>query len=251
MIRRHPRAWACLFVYGAVLLEIALIEPFSSVTRALILGFVAVAFTTCLGWLIHETSGSRRWGNGRLGEEATHEAVITWRRRSTDWQVVKGLPQLVDGDIGHVLVGPGGVYAIESTWTPDSCELDHGAIVGLPGREPVAQAQESARSIQQLLLDCPEHLDVTVHPVVVVWGPGGLHLDEGWAEVDGTLICVGSRDAAWLQHIEGTVLDRRSVDRITDVLANRGRRKGDRKNSRVEPPAQAVAVPCHATMVQL
>jgi hypothetical protein len=29
-----------------------------------------------------------------------------------------------EGEIGHVLVGPGGVYAIESTWTPDDCELD-------------------------------------------------------------------------------------------------------------------------------
>jgi len=240
MIRRHPRAWACLFVYGAILIEVALIEPFSSSIRALILGCLAVAFLTCLGWLIHETSGSRRWGNGKLGEEATNEAVITWRRRSTDWQVVKRLPQLADGDVGHVLVGPGGVYAIESTWTPDDCELDRGAIVGMQGREPVAQAQESARSIQQLLLDCPEHLDVTVHPVVVVWGPGGLHLDEGWAEVDGTLICEGGRDAEWLHHIEGTELDRRSVDRITDVLANRGRRKGDRAASRVKPPVQAL-----------
>jgi len=240
LIRRHPRAWACLFVYGAILFEVALIEPFSSAARALFLGCLAVAFLTCIGRLIHETSGSRRWGNGKLGEETTNEAVITWRRRSTDWQVVKGLPQLAGGDIGHILVGPGGVFAIESTWTPNNCELDHGAVVGLQGREPVAQAQESARSIRQILLDCPEHLDVTVHSVVVVWGPGSLHLDDGWAEVDGTLICEGGKDEAWLKRIEGTELDRRSVDRITDVLASQGRRKTDRSDPRAEHPVRAL-----------
>jgi len=240
LIRRHPRAWACLFVYGAILFEVALIEPYSFASRVLILSFLVVAVLTCIGWLIHETSGSRRWGNDRLGEEATDEAVITWRRRSTDWQVVKGLPQLSDGDVGHVLVGPGGVYAIESTWTPDNCALDHGVIVGLEGREPVAQAQERARSIRQILLDCPEHLDVTVHPVVVVWGPGSLHLDDGWTEVDGTLICEGGKDEAWLKRIEGTELDRRSVNRITDVLANQGRRKTDRPDSQGGQPVQAL-----------
>jgi hypothetical protein len=239
-MQRHPRAWACLFVYGAILFEVSLIEPFSSATRALMLGFLAVSLLTCLGWLIHQTSGPRRWGNDKFGQEATNEAVITWRRRSTDWQVIKGIPDEDERNTGHVLVGPGGVYAIESTWTPNTCELDHGAIVGLAGREPVAQAQESARSIQQLLLDCPEHLDVTVHPVVVVWGPRGLRLSEGWEEVDGTLICQGDKDASWLQHIEGTELDRRSVDRITDALAIRGRRMTDRVNRQADVPVDAI-----------
>jgi len=246
MIRRHPRAWACLFVYSGILLEVALIGPFSSSTRALILVFVAVVLLACVGWLIHETSGSRRWGNGRLGEEATDEAVITWRRRSTDWQVVRGLPHVGEGDIGHVLVGPGGVYAIQSTWTPEACELDHGAIVGLHGREPVAQAQESARSVQQLLRDSPDHLDVTVHPVVVVWGPGGPHLDDGWAEVDGTLVCRGGKDTAWLEHMEGTELDRRSVERITDVLADQGRRTTDQRRRRADRPGPGAERPARA-----
>jgi hypothetical protein len=234
VIRRHPRAWACLVVYGGILVEVALIGPFSTTTRALLLGYLAVSILACVGWLVHETSGSRRWGNTRLGEEATHEAVVTWRRRSTDWQVVRGIPHEGDSDTGHVLVGPGGVYAIESTWTPDEFELDHGAVVGLHGREPVAQAQASARSVQQLLRDSPEHLDVTVHPVVVVWGPGGPHLDDGWTDVDGTLVCRGARDAAWLEHMEGTELDRRSVDRITDVLANQGRRSTDHRRRRTD-----------------
>ena len=240
MIRLHPRAWACLFVYGAILFEVALIEPYSTAIRLLMLGYLALSILTSVGWLIYETSVSHRNGNTRLGQEATNEAVITWRRRSTDWNVVKGLANVGDLNVGHVLVGPGGVYAIKSTWTPHNCDLHQGAIVGLHGREPVAQAQESARSIQQLLLDSPEHLVVTVHPVVVVWGPGGLHLDDGWTDVNGTLICEGGKGATWLEHIEGTELDRRSVDRITEVLANQGRRKTDRSDSRIEPSAQAL-----------
>jgi len=235
VIRRHPRAWACMVVYGVILAEVALIEPFAPSTRAVILGYLTVSILTCVGWLVHETSGSRRWGTGRLGEEATDEAVVTWRRRSTDWQVVRGLSGADQGDIGHVLIGPGGVYAIESTWTPDACELDQGALVGLHGPEPVAHAQESARSVQQLLRDSPEHLDVVVHPVVVVWGPGGPDLDDGWTDVDGTLVCRGGRDTAWLEHMEGTELDRRSVDRITDVLADQGRRVTDQRRRRTDP----------------
>lgn len=234
VVRRHPLAWACLVVYGMILLEVALIEPFAPVTRAVILGCLTASIFTCIGWLVHETSGSRRWGAERLGEEATDEAVITWRRRCTDWQVIRGVTGADDGDIGHVLVGPGGVYAIESTWTPNACELNHGTLAGLRGPEPVAHARESARSVQQLLRDSPEHLDVVVHPVVVVWGPGGPDLDNGWTDVDGTLVFRGGRDTAWLEHMEGTELDRRSVDRIADVLAVQGRRVTDQRRRRAD-----------------
>ena len=246
VIRRHPLAWACLVVYGGILLEVALFGPFSTGTRALLLGFLVASVLTCIGWLVHQTSGSRRWGTGRLGEVATDEAVVTWRRRSTDWQVVRGVPHSDEADIGHVLVGPGGVYAIESTWTHDECAIDHGAIVGLHGREPVAQAQESARSIQQLLHDSPDHLDVVVHPVVVVWGPGGPHLEDGWADVDGTLVCSGGSGTAWLEHMEGTELDRRSVERITDVLANKGRRATDQRRRRTDRPTPREQRPARA-----
>jgi hypothetical protein len=44
----------------------------------------------------------------------------------------------------------------------------------------------------------PQRIEFTVRPVVVLWGSGAPHLDHGWVEVDGVLICEGRNEKSWL-----------------------------------------------------
>lgn len=82
------------------------------------------------------------------------------------WHVVDGI-SFAFHDVDHVLVGPGGVYAIETKYTDSRVDLTTRS-----GAERAnwwaAQAIESARSIRLLLPNDFRILDV--YPGVLVWG---------------------------------------------------------------------------------
>ena len=105
-------------------------------------------------------------------EEATAKAAAGWRQRRKGWRLTNGLYLAGHGDIDHILVGPGGVFVIESKWTTNRCRIEFGEIVGLLGRVPVAQASDGALKVERLLRHGPQRFDLTVKPVVVIWGPG-------------------------------------------------------------------------------
>ena len=122
-IRKNALVWVCLILIAVILTEVLLVEPIPATFRAFLLGFLAASTLACFGWMVFVMSGSYSRSMGKLGEEATAEAVTSWRRRGRDggsWTTYLA----THGDIDHVLVGPGGVYAIESKWTC-GCQEPH------------------------------------------------------------------------------------------------------------------------------
>ncbi len=166
---------------------------------------------------------------GKVGEEATADAVAGWRRRRKGWRLINGIYLAGHGDIDHVLVGPGGVFVIESKWTSNNCRIERGEIVGLLGRVPVAQASDGALKVERLLRHGPQRFDVIVKPVVVIWGPGSPRLEGGSTEVDEVLICEGRRHADWIRRLAGSMLASPEIGAITSILEERVTRQ-------VEPP---------------
>lgn len=229
-IRTNALAWMCLILLAVILTEAIVVVPIPLTFRAFLLGFLAASTLACFGWMVFVMSGSYGRSVGKLGEEATAEAVTCWRRRRKGWRIVNGLYLATHGDIDHVLVGPGGVFAIESKWTANDCEIKNGAVVGTLGREPVSQARVGARKIEGMLRSPPQRLEVKVTPVVVMWGPGGLRLDRGCEEVGGVLVCEGRREKLWLSQLSGSQLDDSTIERVTEVLASQLARQVDQTN---------------------
>jgi len=229
-IRKNAIVWVCLILFAVILTEAIVVVPIPVTFGAFLLGFLAASTLACFGWMVFVTSGSYGRSMGKLGEEATAEAVTSWRRRRKGWRIVNGLYLATHGDIDHVLVGPGGVFAIESKWTTNDCEIKDVAVIGILGREPVYQARVGARKIEGMLRSPPQRLVVKVTPVVVVWGPGGLRLDRGWQEVGGVLVCDGRREKLWLPQLGGSQRDEVTIERVTEVLASQLSRQVDQSN---------------------
>jgi len=226
-VRKNVTAWVCLILFGIIFAEVISFLPWPTWLQAFLLGFVTASVLACLAWMVHVLSGAHGWTLGKLGEEATAEAVSSRKQRGKGWRLINGLYLARHGDIDHILVGPGGVFAIESKWTSNPCRVEQGSIVGLLGREPVAQARDGARKMERLLRHGPQQFDVAVQPVVVLWGPGGLRLDQGWTTVDGVLVCEGRRQRSWLRQLDGLVLDQPMVEKIQGALVGQVTRQVD------------------------
>ena len=150
-IRNNAMAWLCLVLIAVILGELIRFEPGPASFRAFLLGFLVAAAASTFAGMVFIMSGSYGHSMGRLGEEATAESVTSLRRRLSGWRIVNGLSLARHGDVDHVLIGPGGVFVIESKWTTADCEIVSGKIVGLFGREPIAQTRRGARTVEKML----------------------------------------------------------------------------------------------------
>jgi hypothetical protein len=181
--------------------------------------------------MVYVLSNTYGWSMGKLGEEATAEALSGFCQRRSGWQIVNGLLFAGHGNVDHVLVSPGGVFAIESKWTSRPCHIEKGRVAGPMGREPVSQAPDGARKVGRMLRYGPQFFEGAVRPVVVLWGSGAPHLDNGWVVVDGVLICEGRREESWLPKLDGSVHDRSTVERVKEVLEDQLSRQVDKPKS--------------------
>ena len=170
-IRENWTAWAEMLGLTAILAALIEFAPISQSLRNFLLGFLVAAALCTFAVLVYVMSGSYGPSVGRLGEEATVEAVTSRQRRRMGWQVINGIYLAGHGDLDHVLVGPGGAFVVESKWTTGNCSIRDGAVIGLVGREPIDQAREGARKLERYLRYGPQRFEIDVRPVVVMWGP--------------------------------------------------------------------------------
>jgi Nuclease-related domain len=165
---------------------------------------------------------------GVLGEQATAEVLQSRRMRRDGWHVVHGLPFAGHGDVDHVLVGPGGVYAIESKWT----NRDWTVVPRSPRlADALAQARLSARRIESTAR--VHHLGhVKVHPVVMWWGKGAPAICGGHAMIDDVIVVDGHQADQWVSGPRTDYLDPSAVDAVADAL----RFELDRRREPMSPP---------------
>ncbi len=172
-----------------------------------------------LAWVLQDLRTIRGRSPDELAERATAHAVAGWGRRQEGWRLVNGVYIAGHGTIDHVLIGPGGVFVIESKWTSNACRIELGEIVGLLGRVPVAQAGDGAAKVEKLLRSAAWQFDVDVRPVLVIWGPGGVRIDRGSTDIDGVMVCEGSRHRDWVRQLECPIrLNPPSVDAIAQAV---------------------------------
>ncbi len=188
-------------------------------------GFLSASFLGLGFWFLYVLSGIHNRWLGLLAEEATIDAVSGWKSRLEGWDLVQGLYFKGHGDVDHVLVGPGGVFAIESKWTSLSWSVTADRIVGPPGRDPLTQALDGAKKVELMLRHGKDKFDIVVHPVVVLWGPGAPTIEEGWTEASGVLVVEGRSGRLWLEQLRRADLSRPVVEAMAGQLRTQSHRQ--------------------------
>lgn len=124
-----------------------------------------------------------------VGAEAERWTTIQLRKLpSRSWAVIDDV-RFDDGNVDHVVIGPGQIYAVETKWTQDS---------GREGkwlRPAGSQVEHRAGRIRRLLKS--QGLDREVVPVLVVWGGGDEPFLGRQTRCGDTRVVAGDEAAEW------------------------------------------------------
>jgi hypothetical protein len=224
----NARVLVVLAVVAGVLCAVELLLPAPLWWRSYLLGFFTASLLGVGIWALDLFSGTHNLRLGMMGEQATAEAVLGWRQRREGWKLVNGLFFGGHGDVDHLLIGPGGVYVLESKWTNVPWRLVDEGIVGPVGRDPITQAQEGARKVESMLRYGRDRFEVDVHPVVVLWGPGAPVIEGGWSAVGDVKVFEGRQAKNWKPQLNRDALSDEVVCSITNVLEAELSRRVDR-----------------------
>lgn len=149
-------------------------------------GGVSVGLLWAVWWFL-SLDGAQFVRSGAWAEEWSSEAL---RRTQPDSVVSDDFP-FDRGNLDHVVVGAGGVYAVETKWRTRW----KGRTVDLKTlRVERAQATSQAEELQAILLSLGHA--VIVRPVIVAWGPG-IPTDEPAVQFGRVPIFVGHRWREW------------------------------------------------------
>ncbi|MFJ9728576.1 nuclease-related domain-containing protein [Streptomyces sp. NPDC101209] len=121
---------------------------------------------------------SSQWDSWYVGLEGERRVGRELQRLSASgWKVLHGVPKANGGDIDHLLIGPGGVFTINtkhhqnaSVWVGDTMAKVNG---GQPVPYAVASQAEAAYAQEVLERHCG--FAVPVEPVLVFVGVASLH----------------------------------------------------------------------------
>jgi hypothetical protein len=185
-LRRN--AWR--FAGGALFLAVSTIFVGCLLDSTFVWGAVAGAYIVgvplLIGTLVVSATGTAFRSMGADAERWTASALR--RARPRGWRLVNDV-SLGHGNIDHVLVGPGGVIAVETKWTAASADTRYGRDFW---DRAVAQIQSNARSLR--LWANLRTIGAQVHAVLVVWGPGSRDLpNDEWFATDSGVVVVSGR----------------------------------------------------------
>ena len=218
--RTAARNWPIFpFVVAVTALYVGFLalEPTTSWWRGFCTGVFVGAAAVAVVWLIQLFSGSQNALFGTLGEQATAEILRSRRMKRRGWRVVNGLEFAGHGDVDHTLVGPSGVFAVESKWTNQSWRIGQDARCESIERALV-QARLGARKIKSALRAHHVLEEHAICPVVVIWGPGAPEILGGFIEIDGVVVAEGAKLRTWTDSLRGRVLDGSGIADACDAL---------------------------------
>lgn len=207
------QVWKYIAVFLAfcatVLIATAQVMP-SDFARGLLLGGGLVAVSCGLWQWVVQATGTAPTMMGDLGEQRTASELRKLRRRG--WRLVNHLT-LRNRDIDHVLVGPGGLLAIETKWSAQRWRWS-------PPDEHLVEAARTAQANAhdlQLWHELKSLGVADVRPVVFVWQGAGIEIPRD-AVVAGTRIVTGRSAKQWRVELGDGVLTPEQVQTAWHAL---------------------------------
>jgi hypothetical protein len=218
------RGWRLLLsLYAGLALSVAwpallLQSPF---LQGLAVGLALAGAAGAVAALVIIQTGTGPTMAGELAEQWTVDELrdlLQHGYRLVNHVVIDGR-----GDADHVLVGPAGVFVLETKWSATPYRSDDTRLA-----DTVARLERRAHNTWLQF----KRLGVeTVTPVLVLWGPAARHLAEGTgaARSRHTVILAGRHLRRWMLGRPAGRLDAGTVQRVHDELAVLARRTDERE----------------------
>jgi hypothetical protein len=203
---RRWRDYVGLVCVLAIVVAALLVVPVMPM-RQLFIGFAVGAIAMAV---VFSAARFDDWQvRGYLAETLSLESL----RKVPNWLIVDNLP--FDGvDVDHVVVTPSGVLAVESK--------HHNAVSAATARRDLDDARRAARKIR-LFLGPKGHAQVTITPVLMIWGPGKPALPQGVRLVDGVYLVDPDRPELWSYQFAAPLLAPAQRVQIHETLADYAR----------------------------
>lgn len=203
-IRRNWRPVTVL-VSATVVPGIAVAAFLPPPVAGFLLGVLLTSVGAAVWFLAVQATGTAPTMAGDTAEQWTAQELRRLRRKG--WRLVNRVA-LKHKDIDHVLIGPGGAYAIETKWTATAWRLD-------PSDDRIRRAAAQASDNAQDLRRWQEFksLGVSVEPVVFLWGAGLADVVTGQSvwRLHGVDVVIGARAKDWREQLGA---DRLNADQV-------------------------------------
>ncbi len=201
-------AWPAIFLPNAFL-------------QGLTVGLAVAGAAGAIASLVIIQTGTGPTMAGELAEQWTVEELkdlLEHGHRLVNHVVIDGR-----GDADHVLVGPAGLFVLETKWSATPYRSNDPRLSSTVARLE-RRAENTRLQFKRLGVE-------TVTPVLVLWGPAARHLAEGTgaARSGRTLILTGRHLRRWMLGRPAGQLDPSTVQRVHDELAVLARRTDDRE----------------------
>lgn len=171
-----------------------------------------------------------RWRQGAEGEKLTAKALRPLTRRG--WALANDI-QTKRGNIDHILVGPAGVFLLETKNLGGIVSVERGVLSVRWREDPDDgyEARQVAPAARALAAQLAERLrefampNVWVQPIVVLWGD----FPQGSIQSDGVAWVAGKRLASTLA-ARPTRFSHKQTDEIMEVVRSSFRSEAKRKH---------------------
>lgn len=227
--RFFQRNWVLVSGISLGMIAPSLVVAFlfsDGVQRGFVLGAAATLSTVVPAMAVAVMSGSANatmgaWAEGWTAQELRHVA-------GTGTHVAHHFGLGV-GDMDHLIVGPQGVFVLETKWSArDWTDPKRDRRVF----QALAQVEQQAKQLRLWLKPAGvQH----VRPVVVLWGGAASSLDghEGWSldSPSGTSLVQGQKLQQWLRRTTSSPLSQEQVRRAWSQINDQAARR-----DAVEPP---------------
>lgn len=195
----YARTWRRLVVGAALIVSSLSILPLvpSDFVRGATVGVVATTVLSTVLWVARETDGGRALRDGAQAERWTATDLrwfMWWRRLHRQrWYVVHSVG-FAHGDVDHVLIGPGGVYAVDTKYRSGTGRRrDYRTDIDRVQRQLATATRRVAALVRQ-----HAGVDVAVGAVLVTHGRSWpWHGNASWRDEGDTLVLRGGHMHRW------------------------------------------------------
>lgn len=216
-VRRNWRWLAAAYVSLTGMFIVPALFESNDVLRGLVIGLGLAGVAGVLVATIIIQTGTGPTMAGELAEQWTAQEL----RAMTDhgYRLANHINVDGRGDADHILVGPGGLFVLETKWSATDWSPDDRFF-----KAPLSQVQSKARNSW---LQMKRHGVASATPVLVLWGAAekGLGQSAGVRRKDDTYVVGGNHLRRWLLGRPRGVLTAAQVDAVyaaVCTLAERG-----------------------------
>jgi hypothetical protein len=214
----------------------------NSFARGLLVGVAGTSVVALLSFWVVQATGTAPIMMGDLGEQWTAQKLRSTRKAG--WKVVNDLA-LQAWNVDHILVGPGGVFVVESKWSSQAWDV-------VPPGQTVAKACGQVDAAAKTISSWLRPLDVgPVYGLVVLWGANARDLPPSQTLLAGdrqVTVLAGPRLKPWLKGLPGNQLSAEQVDTAWDQIATLCRRRDEYDPAASAVPLSASEVGARATL---